>query len=187
MSTWLVATTTAATTATADLPWWLSSWFFWLVVGFAGQAVFTARMLVQWIASERKRDSVVPVAFWWLSLVGGLLLLSYAISKRDPVIIVGQSMGAFIYARNLMLLGRRRQREAAEEARQTAEVLAASAVDAPTAALAAGSTSATLTRATEAAVGSDGASAIPRPHLATAKGGAHESRNGNGAARRVDS
>ena len=79
---------------------------FWLVVGFLGQATFTARFLVQWIASEKKRDSVVPVAFWWLSLLGGLALLSYAISRRDPVIIVGQAMGLFVYVRNLMLVGK---------------------------------------------------------------------------------
>src|SRR4051795_13113881 len=85
---------------------------FWLTVGFLGQATFTARFLVQWIASEKKRDSVVPVAFWWLSLLGGLALLSYAISRRDPVIIVGQAMGLFVYVRNLMLVGKARRREA---------------------------------------------------------------------------
>src|SRR4051794_40143152 len=84
---------------------------FWLVVGFLGQATFTARFLVQWIASEKKRDSVVPVAFWWLSLLGGLALLSYAISRRDPVIIVGQAMGLFVYVRNLMLVAKAARRE----------------------------------------------------------------------------
>lgn len=94
----------------------LYSEVFWLVVGFGGQAVFTARFLVQWVASERKRDSVVPVAFWWLSMVGGLTLLSYAIHKRDPVIIAGQSMGVFIYARNLMLVAKGRRRAARRSA-----------------------------------------------------------------------
>src|SRR5436309_5030709 len=84
----------------------------WLIVGFAGQAIFTARFLVQWIASERKRDSVVPVAFWWLSLVGGLTLLSYASYRQDPVIIVGQGMGLVVYARNLMLVGKAKRRAA---------------------------------------------------------------------------
>ncbi len=79
-------------------------------MGFAGQAIFTARFLVQWIASERQRDSVVPTAFWWLSLAGGFTLLSYAISRRDPVIIAGQSMGVFIYVRNLMLVKKRKRR-----------------------------------------------------------------------------
>jgi lipid-A-disaccharide synthase-like uncharacterized protein len=82
----------------------------WLVIGFLGQAVFTARFLVQWLASERKRDSIVPVAFWWLSLAGGIILLSYAIHRRDPVIIVGQGMGLFIYTRNLMLIAKGRRR-----------------------------------------------------------------------------
>src|SRR3954469_17295425 len=82
----------------------------WLIIGFAGQALFTARFLVQWIASERKRDSVVPVAFWWLSLLGGLTLLSYASYRQDPVIIVGQAMGLVVYARNLMLVGKAKRR-----------------------------------------------------------------------------
>jgi lipid-A-disaccharide synthase-like uncharacterized protein len=84
----------------------------WLAIGFAGQAIFTARFLVQWVASERKKDSVVPVAFWWLSLVGGLTLLAYAVSRRDPVIVVGQSMGIFIYVRNLMLVSKGKRRAA---------------------------------------------------------------------------
>lgn len=80
-----------------------SGYWFWLAVGFTGQFLFTARFLVQWLASERKREVVVPRAFWWLSIMGGAALLSYAISRRDPVIILGQSMGLFVYARNLML------------------------------------------------------------------------------------
>ncbi len=83
--------------STAPLP-------FWLVVGFAGQALFTARFVVQWVASERSRDSVIPVTFWWLSLAGGMALTSYAISRRDPVIVTGQVMGLFVYARNLILV-----------------------------------------------------------------------------------
>jgi lipid-A-disaccharide synthase-like uncharacterized protein len=83
---------------------------FWLTIGFLGQAIFTARFLVQWMASEKKRDAVVPVAFWWLSLLGGAALLSYAIWRRDPVIVVGQSMGVVIYARNLVLIDRARRR-----------------------------------------------------------------------------
>lgn len=79
---------------------------FWIVVGFAGQLLFTSRFLVQWLASERRRESVVPVAFWWLSLAGGLTLLTYALYRQDPVFILGQGMGLFIYLRNLMLLAR---------------------------------------------------------------------------------
>src|SRR3954469_14142922 len=82
----------------------------WLIVCSAGGAIFTARFLVQWIASERKRDSIVPEAFWWLSLVGGLTLLSYASYRQDPVIIVGQGMGLIVYARNLMLVGKAKRR-----------------------------------------------------------------------------
>lgn len=96
----------------------------WLMIGFLGQAVFTARFLAQWIASEKKRDSVVPVIFWWLSMGGGVLLLAYAIHRRDPVITVGQSMGVFIYIRNLMLVAKQK-RIAARRAR-AAESVAAS-------------------------------------------------------------
>ena len=92
----------------------------WLTVGFLGQAVFTARFLAQWIASEKRRDSVVPVIFWWLSLGGGFLLLNYSIHRQDPVIIVGQSMGVFIYVRNLMLVDKGRKR-AAKQLRRAAE------------------------------------------------------------------
>ena len=79
---------------------------FWLVLGFVGQAAFFGRFFVQWIASERAKKSVVPLAFWYFSLAGGSLLLAYAIHKRDPVFIVGQSAGLFIYLRNLALLSK---------------------------------------------------------------------------------
>lgn len=84
----------------------------WLAVGFAGQGLFTARFLVQWAVSEKKRDSVVPVAFWWLSLTGGLVMLSYVVHRRDPVLILGQATGLFVYVRNLMLVGASRRRSA---------------------------------------------------------------------------
>lgn len=80
----------------------------WIVIGFAGQALFASRFLVQIVASERRRRSHVPVAFWYLSLSGGLLLLAYAISIRDPVFILGQSTGALIYLRNLWLIHQER-------------------------------------------------------------------------------
>jgi lipid-A-disaccharide synthase-like uncharacterized protein len=76
----------------------------WLLVGFLGQALFSGRFIVQWIASERKKASVVPVAFWWLSLAGGVTLLIYAIHRRDPVFIAGQGAGLLVYGRNLALL-----------------------------------------------------------------------------------
>jgi len=78
----------------------------WLVVGFLGQALFTARFLVQWLMSERKGRSVVPVHFWFLSLGGSAILLTYAIYRLDPVFIVGQAFGGVVYVRNLMLLRR---------------------------------------------------------------------------------
>jgi len=82
--------------------------YFWLLVGFTGQGLFTARFVVQWLASERTGEVVVPAAFWWLSILGAVVLLSYAISRLDPVFAAGQSFGLFIYARNLMLESRRK-------------------------------------------------------------------------------
>jgi lipid-A-disaccharide synthase-like uncharacterized protein len=87
----------------------LSSTTLWLAIGFLGQALFSARFFVQWIASERARRSVVPNAFWFFSLAGGLVLLSYAIHRRDPVFILGQASGLLIYSRNLHLLHRQRR------------------------------------------------------------------------------
>lgn len=80
--------------------------FLWVCLGFGAQLMFSARFLVQWIASERARSSIMPVAFWWLSICGGLTLLTYAIYRKDPVFIMGQSMGVFIYTRNLWLIYR---------------------------------------------------------------------------------
>jgi lipid-A-disaccharide synthase-like uncharacterized protein len=80
----------------------------WIAVGFLGQGLFSTRFLVQWIASERRHKSVIPVAFWYLSLAGGLVLLAYALWRRDPVFILGQTTGAFIYVRNIMLVRRER-------------------------------------------------------------------------------
>ncbi|WP_417809687.1 lipid-A-disaccharide synthase N-terminal domain-containing protein [Thioclava sp.] len=84
----------------------------WVVFGLLAQLMFTGRFVVQWIASERQRDSVVPVAFWYFSLAGGLMLFSYAVYRRDPVFILGQSLGVFIYSRNLWLIHAKRRREA---------------------------------------------------------------------------
>lgn len=81
----------------------------WLLIGFAGQALFTLRFLAQWIASERARQSTVPVAFWWLSLAGGAVLFLYALHQRDPVFALGQGSGLAIYGRNLVLISRRRR------------------------------------------------------------------------------
>jgi lipid-A-disaccharide synthase-like uncharacterized protein len=78
----------------------------WLSIGLLGQALFSARFLVQWIASERRKQSIVPRAFWYFSVGGGLTMLAYAIYRRDPVFILGQGAGLVVYARNLWLIFR---------------------------------------------------------------------------------
>jgi lipid-A-disaccharide synthase-like uncharacterized protein len=83
----------------------------WLVVGFAGQALFSARFIVQWIMSERVGRSVIPLAFWLFSIGGGVTLLAYAIHRMDPVIIAGQAGGLIVYSRNLWLIYRERRAE----------------------------------------------------------------------------
>ncbi|MEO1951942.1 MULTISPECIES: lipid-A-disaccharide synthase N-terminal domain-containing protein [unclassified Thioclava] len=84
----------------------------WVLFGLLAQLMFTGRFLVQWIASERKGESVVPVAFWYFSLAGGVMLLTYALYRKDPVFVLGQSLGVFIYGRNLWLIHAKRKREA---------------------------------------------------------------------------
>jgi lipid-A-disaccharide synthase-like uncharacterized protein len=81
---------------------------FWLVFGLVAQLFFTARFLVQWIASERAGNSVVPIAFWFCSMGGGLMTLVYGIVKREPIIIVGQLLANIIYVRNVMLIWKNR-------------------------------------------------------------------------------
>ncbi|MGS0467861.1 lipid-A-disaccharide synthase N-terminal domain-containing protein [Cobetia marina] len=78
-------------------PWWVA-------IGFGGQALFSARFIIQWLASEKARRSIVPRAFWWFSLAGGMTLLAYAIHRQDPVFIAGQGAGLLIYLRNLSLI-----------------------------------------------------------------------------------
>jgi lipid-A-disaccharide synthase-like uncharacterized protein len=73
----------------------------WVALGFVAQLLFTGRFLVQWIASEKQNRMVIPIAFWFFSIGGGILLLIYAIHRRDPVFIAGQAFGVFVYARNL--------------------------------------------------------------------------------------
>lgn len=81
----------------------------WILLGFVAQGLFTMRFVVQWLASERAKRSVVPVAFWFFSLGGGTLLLIYAIQRQDPVFIAGQGLGLFIYIRNLWLIANERR------------------------------------------------------------------------------
>ena len=85
----------------------------WLIVGFLGQMFFSARFIVQWIASERARKSIIPAAFWLFSVGGGATLLAYAIYRRDPVFIVGQAGGLFIYGRNIFFVWREKRGDAA--------------------------------------------------------------------------
>lgn len=82
----------------------------WLAIGLAGQFTFGARFLVQWIVSERRGKSVIPLAFWWLSLGGGVILLAYAVHRRDPVFIIGQTFGLIVYVRNVVLIRARQTR-----------------------------------------------------------------------------
>jgi len=76
----------------------------WLVLGFAGQALFSMRFLIQWIHSEKHKKSLIPVAFWYFSLAGGITLFTYALLRQDPVFILGQGLGLFVYIRNLMFI-----------------------------------------------------------------------------------
>ena len=76
----------------------------WLAIGFLAQAVFSARFIIQWVVSEKAGRSTVPPVFWVLSMVGGLMLLCYAIWRQDPVFILGQSTGVLIYGRNLHMI-----------------------------------------------------------------------------------
>jgi lipid-A-disaccharide synthase-like uncharacterized protein len=78
----------------------------WLGIGFLGQGLFFGRWLVQWIASERTAESRVPISFWYMSLIGGMITLVYAIYRKDPVFISGQALGAVVYVRNLVLIHR---------------------------------------------------------------------------------
>jgi lipid-A-disaccharide synthase-like uncharacterized protein len=101
--------------------WWASvstGELIWLAVGFLAQALFSMRFIIQWIASERVKRSIVPEAFWYFSLGGGALLLAYAIWRLDPVFMLGQAMGLIIYIRNIQLIrnGKRADRESGPEA-----------------------------------------------------------------------
>lgn len=90
----------------------ISAWFtknvIWLIIGFVGQGLFFMRFLVQWVHSERAKRSLVPVTFWYFSVVGGAITLAYAIHKQDPVFIAGSSIGMLVYLRNLYFIFRER-------------------------------------------------------------------------------
>lgn len=87
----------------------------WIVIGFVGQGLFSARFIIQWLYSEKVKRSVVPVAFWYFSLAGGIVLTAYAVHRMDPVFIVGQAAGLIVYFRNLMLI-RKHHLKAGDEA-----------------------------------------------------------------------
>lgn len=93
--------------------------FWWIILGLTAQLSFTARFIVQWIASEKAGRSYVPVAFWYLSITGGSLLLAYAIYRQDIVFILGQSMGLIVYSRNLILIHRSATLETAQNKQAT--------------------------------------------------------------------
>jgi lipid-A-disaccharide synthase-like uncharacterized protein len=85
---------------------WITIDHVWLLVGFLGQGLFFSRFLIQWWQSEREGRSIIPVAFWYFSVGGGVVLLAYSIYKLDPVFIAGQGVGLFVYLRNLYLISR---------------------------------------------------------------------------------
>jgi len=93
----------------------------WLLLGVCGQAVFMGRFVLQWLASERDGRSVMPVPFWYLSIAGALVLLVYALHRRDPVFVAGQGLGVAIYLRNLQLIRRSAHREQRDPGREHAQ------------------------------------------------------------------
>lgn len=99
----------------------ISSWlnFGWIAVGLLGQCAFFGRMMVQWVVSEKKRESVVPAAFWWMSLIGGVCLFSYFVWRVDFIGVLGQSTGVVIYARNIRLIHKQKRRLARSAADET--------------------------------------------------------------------
>ncbi len=100
----------------------ITSWssLIWVAIGFGGQAVFMSRFLIQWIISEKKRESVIPTIFWWISLAGAVCLFVYFVWRRDIVGVLGQSTGVVIYARNLRLIHKQRRRALRAAAREHA-------------------------------------------------------------------
>ena len=125
----------AAATASSDnfafrllnITTWTS--LIWVVIGFGGQFAFTGRMLLQWFISEKRKESVIPEAFWWLSLIGGLAMFAYFVWRQDIVAVLGQSSGVVIYARNLRLIYKQRRRELASEPQKSQPEPTSAAID----------------------------------------------------------
>ena len=88
------------------------NWDVWIIVGFAAQAMFSLRFIIQWIATEKRRESYLPNLFWYFSIAGGAMLLTYAIHRKDPVFIIGQASGLFVYLRNLYFVLQKKRRQA---------------------------------------------------------------------------
>ena len=84
----------------------------WIILGFIGMALFSSRFIVQWIASERKKESIIPISFWYLSIVGSLVMLSYSMKRADVVFILSYLFNSFVYVRNLYFIYRKRRLEA---------------------------------------------------------------------------
>ena len=84
----------------------------WMLIGFSGQALFASRFIIQWFKSEQVGRSVIPMAFWYCSIGGGIVLFSYALYRQDPVFIAGQGLGLFVYLRNLVLIFREKKNDA---------------------------------------------------------------------------
>jgi lipid-A-disaccharide synthase-like uncharacterized protein len=93
----------------------------WALFGFAAQSMFFMRFLVQWIASERVKRSIVPETFWYFSFAGGVMLFAYAVSQADPVIMLGQALGLFVYTRNIYLIWLHKRNEAGAPRLKAAE------------------------------------------------------------------
>ncbi len=101
----------------STVPLWMHEWFdveapwemWWLLVGFGAQAAFFTRWIIQWLASERRGESVVPTVFWWCSIVGATMLLIYFVGRREPVGVLGQVIGWAVYSRNLYLIRAKRR------------------------------------------------------------------------------
>ena len=138
---------------TVIVSWWSTTSLeakIWVGIGFGAQAIFASRFLVQWIYSERAKRSVIPPVFWYLSIVGGLTLLAYAIYRQDPVIILGQLLGVFVYARNIYYLWLEKRQDPSDPASASAKELPAAPAP-PPAAAATGAITATLIVAADAA------------------------------------
>lgn len=100
----------------------MSKFDMWLIIGLIGQVMFSMRFILQWIASEKHKKSIIPISFWYFSIAGSILLLAYSIHRQDPVFILGQSLGCVIYFRNLVLIDRdKRNTLAAQENLQSDE------------------------------------------------------------------